>query len=397
MNPPFPEREPAPAPRLLSLDALRGFDMAFIVGLGGLFAALASLFKPPADQAAAHPNWAMDFAGQFEHVDWLGFHFEDLIFPLFVFIAGVSLTFSLARGVEQHGRDRTSWRLFRRCFVLFLLGVIYNGGFKAGWDPEGLEKVRWLGVLQRIALATLFAGLLHIWLRPHWLVLIFLGLLGGYWALFAYWGNGDYREGTNIVNMFDASWLPGHRYDQFQGHHHHDPEGILSTFPAIASALLGIFAGLWLRRDASGAVKTLVLATAGGVLLVAGWLWSPWDPATPMENMPWYQVPAIKKLWTPSFVLVAGGWSAGMLALFYFLIDVVGWRWLSLPWMWIGCNPITIYLLGSFLGYGALASRLTGPAKRLPDWLVWLPPAVAFAIVLLIARFLFKRRIFLRV
>ncbi len=359
--------------------------MAFIVGLGGLFASLGNLFK------------ATDFADQFEHVDWLGFHFEDFIFPLFVFIAGVSLTFSLARSVEQFGRGRASWRLLRRCFVLFLLGIIYNGGFKAGWDPKGLEQVRWLGVLQRIALASLFAGLLHLWLRPRWLVLVFLGLLGGYWALFAYWGNGDYREGTNIVNMFDANWLPGHRYDKFEGHYHHDPEGILSTFPAIASALLGIFAGLWLRGNASGAVKTLVLAVAGGVLLAVGWVWSPWDPATPMDHLPWYQVPVIKKLWTPSFVLVAGGCSAGLLALFYFLIDVVGWRWLSLPWMWIGCNPITIYLLGSFLGYGALAHRLTGPATRLPEWLTWLPPAAAFAIVLLVARFLFQRRIFLRV
>jgi len=409
MNPIFPEKEPAPAKRLLSLDALRGFDMAFIVGLGTLFTALGTMVQKYAAMSGATKvaEGAEAFAGQFEHVEWLGFHFEDLIFPMFVFIAGVSLTFSLARSVEQHGRGSAAWKLVRRCALLFVFGVIYNGGFRHGWDPAGLEHVRWLGVLQRIALATLGAGLLHLWLRPPWLVVILVGLLGGYWALLQFGGNGDYSEGSNVVNAFDTHWLPGHRYDgvtKDMPTGTHDPEGILSTFPAIASALLGVLAGLWLRSEKSPGAKTLGLALGGGALLALGWVWSPWDPATPMNHLPWNQMPVIKKLWTSSFVLVAGGWSAGLLALFYFLIDVLEWRALALPWVWIGCNPITIYLLGNFVGYGSLASRITGPvdldhlpSPHMPLWLIWLPSAVAFTIVVLVARFLFQRKIFLRV
>jgi predicted acyltransferase len=392
-------QESAPAPaatstrRLLSLDALRGFDMAFIVGFGTLLHAIAMAFIPAAPEKGHAPvpppaevtffnDPARAIAEQFEHVDWEGFHLEDLIFPLFVFISGVSLTFSLPKSIERHGRGGAALRLLRRCALLFFLGVIYSGGFTKGFTEgwaTGQEKVRWLGVLQRIALANLGAGLLYLWLRPRGLIVATVALLGGYWALLTFTNGGTYAEGANIVNQFDKEWLRGRKYDK-----DHDPEGILSTFPAIASALLGVLAGLWVRGSASDRKKAGGLALAGVVMLALGWAWS-------------WNMPVIKKLWTSSFVLVAGGWSALLFALFYWLVEVCGFRAWTTPWVWIGANPITIYLAANFVPVSNIARRFTGPESQMADWLTWLVPAVSFGLVLLFARFLYKRGIFLRV
>jgi predicted acyltransferase len=349
--------------RLISLDALRGFDMAFIVGFGNALKALALALG------------FTGFAAQFDHVAWEGFHLEDLIFPLFVFIAGVSMTFSLPLAVERLGRPRAALRLFKRCVILFLLGILVSKGLS-----DGLEKVRWLGVLQRIALASLGAGLLFLFAGTRTLIAATITLLLGYWALFLFLHDGDpagrFAEGQNVVNRFDAQWLPGRKYDG-----DHDPEGILSTFPAIATALLGVLAGRWLRSPAMPTRKATGLALAGVILLAIGWTWS-------------WQFPVIKKLWTSSFVLVAAGWSALLLALFYWLVEIRSWRRWTLPWVWIGMNPITLYVLAAFLNPEVFALRLTGPRASCPTWL---PATVGFALVLLVARFLYRRKIFLRV
>jgi predicted acyltransferase len=346
-------------PRLISLDALRGFDMAFIVGLGGVIAALAQALGLPALKA------------QFDHVPWEGFHFEDLIFPLFVFISGVSLTFSLPRSVERHGRGKAALILARRCLVLFLLGVFFNSGLS-----KGIENVRWMGVLQRIALATLGAGLFSLWLRSRGLAIATALVLTGYWALLTFVGGSEWREGLNVVNQFDARWLPGRKYDGT-----HDPEGLLSTFPAIGTALLGVLAGRWLAGAATMPRKAMGLAVAGVIALGLGWAWS-------------WQMPVIKKLWTSSFVLVAAGWSALLLALFYWLVEIRGWKAWTTPWVWIGSNSITIYLAVNVARPLALAERITGPRPGTPEWVVH---AVAFALVLWLARLLYKRGVFIRV
>jgi predicted acyltransferase len=349
--------------RLVSLDALRGFDMAFIVGFGTALKALALSLGLTA------------FAAQFDHVAWVGFHLEDLIFPLFVFIAGVSLTFSLPRAVERMGRGSAALRLLKRCVILFLFGIFVSKGLS-----DGIDRVRWLGVLQRIALASLGAGLLSLFCGTRTLIAATVILLLGYWGLFFFAHAGDastrFVEGQNVVNRFDAQWLPGRKYDG-----DHDPEGILSTFPAIASALLGVLAGRWIQSTAMPVRKGMGLAVAGAVLLAAGWAWS-------------WEFPVIKKLWTSSFVLVAAGWSALLLALFYWLVEIRGWRRWTLPWVWIGMNPITLYVMAALLNPEAMAIRLTGPKSACPTWL---PAAVGFALVLLVARFLYRRKIFLRV
>ena len=371
-----PESSPAPTQRLVSLDALRGFDMAFILGLGEVFRLLAVAFGAKTNGT----DFVSRFAAHFEHAKWEGLHFEDIIFPLFIFIAGVSLTFSLPRAVARLGRRRAVLRLLVRCVVLFLLGVLMNGGLE-----NGCERVRWMGVLQRIAIASLGAGMLAMFFKTRGLIVATITILVGYWALLAFvpvpgFGAGDFAEQHNLANWMDANFLAGRRYDG-----DHDPEGILSNLPAIATALFGVLAGRWLLGPVSPERKAAWLAIAGTVLLLSGWAWG-WD------------FPVVKKLWTSSYVLVTAGWSALLLALFYWMVELRGWRAWTTPFVWIGMNPIALYVAANLMMPKVLAERLTGRLD-LPHhttW-AWVPFAVGFALVVLFARALHKRGIFLRV
>ena len=356
---------PPPAPRLASLDALRGFDMFWIIGGGSLHGALKTL----GDSASVRV-----INDQFEHAKWDGFHFLDLVFPMFVFIAGVSLALSLPRKAAQHGRAATARSLIVRAVILFLIGVLYSGGIS-----KGIEGVRWLGVLQRIALASLGAGLLSLWLGARSLAITCGALLLGYWALlvlvpFPAGTPGDFREGHNIVNWFDAQYLPGKKYDR-----DHDPEGILSTIPAIANCMLGVLAGIFLRTTrAEGSRRSLLLVASGMVLLTLGMLWS-------------VPFPMIKKLWTSSFVVFACGCSAILLGAFHQIIEVRNVRAWAAPFIWIGLNPITIYLAANVANFNLLADRFVGPVPGLFHW------AFATGIGVLLAWWLHRRRIYIRV
>lgn len=325
---------PATAGRLTSLDALRGFIMLWIMGGDSIGHALTKL----------EPSGFVGLLStQLNHVDWEGFRFYDLIFPTFVFIIGVSLVYSLTRMVEREGRGAAVKRVLRRTLLLYGLGIIYYGGWDQGW-----QHVRLLGVLQRLALCYGAAALLFLFFRPRGLMFWCVGLLLGYWALMALvpvpeFGAGNYAEGKNLANWIDAHYLPLRKWDG-----DHDPEGLLSTLPAIASCLLGVFAGL-LMRDARSTPnrKVLILLGAGVASIGLGWLWS-------------LQFPVIKKIWTSSYVLVAGGWSALLLALFYWVIDVRGWALWARPLVWVGLNPILIYMLGSFLPFDEAVARVLG-------------------------------------
>jgi predicted acyltransferase len=233
-------------------------------------------------------------------------------------------------------------------------------------------------VLQRIALASLGAGLLSIWLRGRWLAAISGALLAGYWALLAWVPApggmpGDFREGHNIVNWFDAQFLPGRKYNG-----DHDPEGILSTIPAIANCLLGLLAGIFLRDSrAGGSARSAWLLGGGAAMVALGLLWS----------LPF---PIIKKLWTSSFVLVACGWSAILLGVFHQIIEVWNRRKWAEPFIWIGLNPITIYLAANFADFSRLAQRITGPGPGV------LHAIVATGLAVLLAWWLHRNRIYLR-
>jgi predicted acyltransferase len=436
-----PETQAAPAAatsqRLMSVDALRGFDMFWIIGADALVGALHRM-TPNRPTAL--------LADQLEHADWAGFHFYDLIFPLFVFLMGVSVVFSLTKTIEREGRGTALKRVFRRGILLFLVGLFYSGGFSSSW-PD----MRLMGVLNRIALAYMFGGLLFCFLKPRALVAVCVSILLGYWALmalvpirdiqldkknlaqlaekagdpdtaalFRHGGNpsaikdspawaaaqrmfyattnyvtGKYGPGYNLSDHIDFQYLPGRKYDTF-----FDPEGFVSTLPAVATCLLGIFAGLLLKsQTVPDQRKVLLLLSFGCASAILGWVWN-------------LQFPVIKKIWTSSYVLVAGGYSAMLLGAFYQIVDIWRVRGWCQPFVWMGMNSITIYLANNILGYDfghdyygfrKIAPRfLGGDVKAFLDAHVtqgFGELVVSLAGLLLafwFVRFLYHRKIFLR-
>jgi predicted acyltransferase len=395
---------PAVSQRLMSVDALRGFDMFWIVGAEEIFHALNEMFK-------SQPMPAI--MNQLEHREWEGFHFEDFIFPLFVFLMGVAAVFSLTKLIQTEGRPAAVKRIIRRFVLMFVLALIYSGGFSKNW-PD----MRLMGVLNRIALCYLFGGLIFCFFKPKAIAAIAVGLLLGYWALLAWVPfpdvrptpgigilnrtnaptieqvnmastnliHGSYVQGVNLTDYLDQKYLPGRRYDGT-----YDPEGFLSTMPAIVTCLLGIFAGLLLKNanvPPTRKVITLLSFGVAGVLL--GYLWG-------------MEFPIIKKIWSSSYVLVAGGYSAIALGIFYWIVDVMKFQAWCQPFVWMGMNSITIYLIHGFIvSFPKLSTRLVG--GDIADFLnaKWiglgdlLIAVVAMALTFWFLRFLYRRKIFLR-
>lgn len=360
--------------RLVSLDALRGFDMFWIVGGEGVIHALGPISDRP---------WVRFLVKQLTHKDWEGVAFYDLIFPLFVFMVGVSLVFSLTKTIERRGRSAAIMRVVRRSIIIFALGILYYGGFSREWP-----NMRLLGVLQRIALCYFAAGLLFCFLKPKPLLGVLFGLLVVYWGLMSFvpvpgQQQHSFDQGVNLADYLDSRFLPGHRYVN----DHHDPEGLLSTLPAIATCLLGVFAGLLLKNNSVRPLwKVCALILGGGALVGLGFLWG-------------MQFPVIKKIWTSSYVLVAGGYSAMLLGFFYLIVDVLKLRGWAVPFIWIGMNPITIYLADHIIGFDGLAKRFVGGSieKHLHSYGQLTVAVVSLAISLAFAGFLYRRKIFLRV
>ncbi len=359
--------------RLVSLDALRGFDMFWIVGGEAIFHEWAKLSHWPILQ---------HISNQLEHTPWAGLTAYDLIFPTFVFVAGASLVFSLSKHIAIGGRAAAVRRLIIRGIVLYLLGIVYYGII----NKNGHHQLRLMGVLQRIAIAYTFAGLLFCYLKPRGLAIVAGAILVGYWALLSFVpvpgvGHASFEEGQNWTNWIDAHYLAGYKWDG-----NHDPEGLLSSLPAIVTCLLGVFAGIVLRDSTVAAMKKVAYLIAGGAIcLLAGYLWG-------------MQFPIIKKLWTSTFVLVAAGYASILLGLFYLIIDVWKVQFWARPFVWIGANAITLYLFWHFFDFSRAAGRLVGSDFRDSHNDGGLVLAlIAAGGTFLLARFLYKRQIFLRV
>jgi len=311
--------------RLLSLDALRGFDMLWISGGGYLIVTLAALTGWPFMQLAAI---------QMDHVEWEGFRFFDLIFPLFLFIAGVSMPFSIVKR-KQRGESMQNiyLHLLKRLVFLILLGLLYNGILQLDY-----EKPRYASVLARIGLAWFFAAIIVLNTTIRGQVVWFVGILLAYWAMMKLipvpgFGAGVLTPEGNLAAFIDQKLLPGSMCCYTYG----DNEGLLSTIPAICTGLLGALTGHLLinaNGKLNGFRKAMIILAAGIVSLLLGKLWN-------------LSFPIIKNLWTSSFVLYAGGWSLILLALFYLVIDVWGFRKWAFPFVVIGLNSITIYILHS--------------------------------------------------
>ena len=362
--------------RLQSLDALRGFDMFFIMGGGSLLLALAA-FLPDGMHAVV--------SEQLGHKAWHGFAFYDLIFPLFLFLAGVSFPFSLHKQLSV-GKDRAaiSLKCIKRGFMLILLGVLYNGLLQFDF-----ENLRYASVLGRIGSAWMIASLLYLWLGRRIALFVSVALLLGYWALLALVAAPDAPVGVScfsmegcIVGYVDRLMLPGRLHLGV-----HDPEGLLSPLPAVVTAMLGIFTGEYVRTGSmSGYRKAFSMAVAAVALLAVGYLW---------DNL----FPVNKNLWTSSFVCCAAGWSLLLFALFYLLVDVLGWRCWTFFFRVIGMNSIAIYIAQQFLDfYKPVETLFGGVLNMLPQSFYssayWLSYVFVCWIFLYI---LYRKKIFLKV
>ncbi len=359
--------------RVLSIDALRGFDMFWIMGGSGVARALFEDDKPD--------SWASRFAAQFEHVAWEGFRFYDLTFPLFIFLVGCVLPYSLSKSAASP--KQVYGRIVRRGVLLVLLGFLVNGALQFDF-----ANMRYAHVLQRIGIAYVFASILYLHCSWRGQVAVVAGILLGYWALLAWVPApggvaGDYTIEGNLAGYLDRTYMPGITLEKYYGFG--DNEGFLSTIPAIATALLGLLAGTWLKSAATPWRKVLGLAIAGFICLCVGHLWGS-------------SFPVIKNLWTSSFVLVAGGWSLLLLAMFYTIVDVLGFHRLAFFWVVIGMNAITIYVGQRFVNFYEISEFFFGGFANLAgesSGLVLLLGILAVKWVLLF--FMYRNRIFLRV
>lgn len=371
------ETNPATAPaapadeRLRSIDALRGFDMFWIAGGDTLATLILNRFSSPQ---------AEQLKLQFEHVEWEGFRFYDLIFPLFMFLVGCVIPFSL----EKY-RDRPSavyGRVFRRTLTLFVLGLICNGLLRFQF-----AELRYAGVLQRIAICYGLASVLFLGMRWKGQILAVAGILLGYWAILAFvpvpgGTAGDYTKEGNLGGYLDRNFLPGRIMKQYYGFG--DNEGLLSTIPAVATVLLGALTGQWLRSQRSGWSKAGAMFAAGIAGIAIGTVWG-------------QKFPIIKNLWTSSFVLLTAGWSLILLTVFYILIDVLRLRRWAFVWTVIGMNAITMYIAPRFMDFGKMSEFfLSGCARLSGDWSAVVLQTGELAAMWLFLYALYRNKVFLR-
>ncbi|QBY04962.1 DUF5009 domain-containing protein [Thalassotalea sp. HSM 43] len=372
-------KQPQAKQRLLSIDALRGFDMFWILGAEGLFAALFTLTGIGFFKLAA---------AEMLHSQWHGFTFYDLIFPLFIFLSGVSLGLAakpIASLTAQQRKGKYQHAL-KRLGLLFLLGIVYNHGWGGG-IPMDSEGVRYVSVLGRIGLAWFVAAMLvwHCNLKTQLAVAALLFF--AYWLLLAVPTIGDYG-GNYSVNYSLNAWvdqtlLPGIRYQNLAV----DPEGLLSNLGSILNAIAGVFVGrliVQFKHQPYTLLKYLLLA--GLVTLLIGW---------GLDNL----VPVNKTLWTPSFVLVTSGWSLLFLALFYFLIDICDYQKMAKPFAIIGMNSIIIYLATALVNWQYLVNSLFGGIlAALPEaWQALIFIVFLLAVQWLLLAWMYRHKIFIKV
>ncbi len=363
--------------RLVALDVLRGFDMFWIIGADAIGQ---SLQKATGGEAAPAPIKAI--AQQLEHVSWEGFRFYDLIFPLFVFMVGMSSVFSLSKIVEKHGKASAIKRIVRRAAFLLLLGAVYDAIDIVYWDGFAgiLGENLLCGVLQRIAFCYLATGLLLCVFEWRGLLATAAVLLGCYWAALTFIPAPGETEilmtrGHNIIHYLDTLIPP---------YFSTDPEGLMSTFPAIATCIIGALTAIFLREtDFSEDKQARYLLLVGLALVVIGYLWG-------------YQMPIIKRLWTPSYVFVSGGYSLMLLGAFIWMIDIKEWQWWIPPFLWIGSNSIAVYFFDNITNFSGWANLIAGKDALAPGLeaalaLLGLALSIAFVYVLN------KKKIYIRV
>ncbi len=360
-----------PEKRLHSLDALRGFDMFWITGGGMLAVAISKI---------TGAEWLEQ---QMHHVKWEGFHFEDLIFPLFMFIAGVAIPFSVKSKLEKNvPQSKLFWKAFKRFIILILLGILYNGTFK-----NGFENGRIASVLGQIGTGYFFAAIIVIYFKSFrsriiWLIGVLTGI--GIIQLLVPvpgFGAGVLTPEGSINSFIDQLFLPGRLHGGT-----FDPEGILCSLSATGVTLMGTVAGNILRKkNTTDWQKIGYLSAAGVGSILLALLLSTFYPI-------------IKSAWTSTFNLLTGGIAFLLLALFYLIIDHWGFKKWAFYFRIIGMNSIFVYLFTRMINAWDLSDYFFG-------WLIKpmgengnIPHILAGLLVIwMLLYYMYKKKIFLRV
>ncbi|HEY3989194.1 MAG TPA: heparan-alpha-glucosaminide N-acetyltransferase domain-containing protein [Acidobacteriaceae bacterium] len=338
----------SPSKRYLAVDLLRGLTIAFMILVN--------------DNGSDRAFWAL------KHAAWNGFTPTDLVFPTFLFLVGASIVFSTESRLDR-GVTRASLfaHTVRRAIIIFLLGLVVNSApfFR-------LSTMRYYGVLPRIALCYLIVATLYIWIRRPAgsaagqptvadKVALLVACLAGYYILMRFVPVPGLGVPGRDIPFLDhdaniVAWLDRHIFSAAHLYERtRDPEGLLSTIPAIGTTVIGVLTGLFLRSSTrSDSGKALVLATAGASGVLLGWLWNPWFPIN-------------KKLWTSSYVLYAAGWSLLILAAFWFLVQVRNYKRGTWVLLVFGTNAISAYVLSEVMA-DCLGSVKVGAHSNVLRW-----------------------------
>jgi predicted acyltransferase len=365
--------------RLVSLDAFRGATMALMV-----------LVNTPGDGEHVY--------GPLRHAEWNGWTPTDVVFPSFLWIVGVALTLSLSRRIAAGAsRARLLAQAFRRALILYALGLLVYA-----FPNFNLSTQRLLGVLQRIAICYLIAVAIYLYTGVRGQIIWIFSLLAGYWLLMALvpvpgYGAGRLDVEGNLAHYIDRIVLGAHNYAQTKTW---DPEGIVSTLPAIATVLFGIMAGHILRLERTLTRRVAWLLAVGGILIAVGLICNMWLPIN-------------KKLWTSSFALFMAGLDFVIFAIMVWWVDVRGHARFVKPLVIMGMNAITVYLVSELLEtlLNAVHFSSGGHTVTVRDWLfdtlfaplaspinASLLYAIAYTLLMYaIAYVMYRRRWFVRV
>ena len=366
---------PTETRRLVSLDVFRGITIAGMI-----------LVNNPGTWE--HIYWPL------QHASWHGWTPTDLVFPFFLFIVGIAIPLAFANRLERGGSRRDLYiKIVKRTVIIFAIGLFLNG-----FPYFALAEYRIPGVLQRIAVCYFFASVIFLNTKVRTQIAITIGLLIFYWALVKLvpapgFAAGDLTKEGSLPSFVDRVVLGKHVWSQARVY---DPEGILSTIPAIATTLMGVLTGHWLRTEKTRYEKTAGMFVAGAACVALGWAWNSFFPIN-------------KALWTSSYVLFTGGLALQFLAFCYWLIDIKGYRRWAKPFEVFGLNAIALYvvagLMASLLGEIKLGGTPLGAWIYNTLFASWASPvnaslafAISFVLVCLgLMWILYHRKIFLKI
>jgi predicted acyltransferase len=368
------EQQTLPQGRVMSIDALRGFDMFWIIGGGAIFASLNDVCDCPATA------WIKT---QLTHVRWEGFRFEDLIMPLFLFIVGVVMPFSFSKRLERgDNKKKLHLHVIKRTLILFVLGMVAQGNLLE-YDLSKLHI--YSNTLQSIAVGYLVAAILILNLRLNWQIGVTAALLVLFWAFMALVPVPNHGAGVLTPDENFAIYLDRVILGPFIDGTDPPYTWMLSGMTFACTVMLGVMAGYLLRSGKSDKAKVLWLLAAGVGCLVLGLVWS-------------LAFPIIKHLWTSSFVLYSGGFCFLLLALFYLVIDVWGLKKWSFGFVVIGANAIAVYMATHLINVRDIGGVFVdGLEKYTGNWFAFIRAGAGFIIVWLILWWMYRKKSFIKI